>query len=170
MIVRNDNDPSRMLSGRSLDTGAPFDKIIYVVFVRFYIVVFDVVFDVSVGCFVRDRRNSSRLENVLLTEYLSDIPVSHRLVFSGEVKVYIRLLVPLESEECSERDIETFLFHAGAAFRAHLFRHIVARVIFVRLTRPFKMFAFRTYIVRSQRIYFCYAGHRSSKRRSDGSS
>ena len=165
VVVRNDDDTSRMLSGRPLDARAAFHKIVYVVFVSVYMIVFDVVLYISESGLVGYCSYRSGLIYVLFTEDLAHVSVCDRLVFTRKVKVYIRLLVALESEEGSERDVETFFLHACAALRACLLRHIVAYIVFARFVRPLKMPALRTDIVRSERIYLRDACHGGGKRR-----
>ena len=163
MIIRYDNDTARMLSGSPLDAGAALDQIVYVILVGLDIVVFDIVLYISVSSLVSYRSYSTRLEYVLLTEYLTYISVCHRLVFAGKIKVDIRLFVSLESEECSERNVQTFLLHPRSALRTHLFRHVIACIVLIRFIRPFKVLAVRAYVMRRKRIYLCDPRHSSCK-------
>ena len=49
------------------------------------------------------------------------------LIFSGKVKVDIRLLIPLKSKERLKGDIKSILFKGCAAHWAGFVRHIAAR-------------------------------------------
>ena len=166
VVIRNDDDTARMLSGRPLDACAALHKIVYVVFVSVYMIVFDVVLYISEGSLVGDRSYRSGLIYVLFTEDLSHVSVCDRLIFTRKVKVDIRLLVTFESEESSERDVEAFFLHACAALRTCLLRHIIAYIVFARFVRPLNVPALRADIVRRQRINLCDARHGSGKGRS----
>ena len=48
------------------------------------------------------------------------------LIFTGEVQVDIRLLIPLKSKERFKRDIKTVLDQLFAAVRTDLIRHITS--------------------------------------------
>ena len=164
MIIRNDDYAARMLTGGALYTCAAFHQVIDIVLVSVYMIVFDIVLDVSEGSLVSDRRNGAGLIYVLLTEDLSNVSVSYRLVFTRKVEVYIRFFISFEPEECGERDVEAFLFHTGAALRTGLVRHVVADVVFARLIRPLKMPALRANIMRCERVDLRYACHGGCKR------
>ena len=170
VIVRHNYDASGMLPCRPLDAGTALYEIVDIVFIRVYVIILNIVLDITKSSFVSYRRYSSGLENIFLSEYLTYITVSHRLVFTGEVQVYIRFLVPLKSQEGRKGYIQTFLLHPDSAFRAHLLRHVVTCIIFIRLIRPLEMLAGRADIVRSQRIDLSYSRHGCGKGRTYRSS
>ena len=55
------------------------------------------------------------------------------LVFTREVKIDIRLLITLESEESLKRYIKTVLYEFFAAYRTHLIGHVHTRAPCVSL-------------------------------------
>ena len=152
-----------MLAGRALHARAALYQVVHVVPVGADVVVFYVVLYISVRGLVGYRRNRAGLVNVLFSEDLAHVSVSCRLVFTGEVQVNVRLLVALESEECGERYVEAFLFHAGAALGTGLLRHVVAGIVPVRFIRPLEVPALRADIVRRKRIDLRDARHRRGK-------
>ena len=163
VVIRDYNDAARVLARGALYAGASLYQIVYIVFAGIYVIVLNVMLYVAEGGLLSYGSYRAGLVYVLFTEDLSHIPVGHRLVFAREVEVDIRLLVPLESEECGERYVEAFLLHACPAFRTHFLRHVVAYVVFARLVRPLEMLALRADIMRCERINLSYPGHRSRK-------
>ena len=167
---RYDYYPSGMLTRGALYARAAFYKEVDVILADVEVVVLHIVLDITVSCFVGYGSDRACLVNILFAEYLANISVCYRLILACEVQVYVRLFIALESKEGRERNVEAFFFHARAALRTCLVRHVVADIVFARLVRPFKVPALRANIVRRQRIYFRDAGHGRGKRRTYGSS
>ena len=75
------------------------------------------------------------LECMRAAEQHADIRMRSGLVFTGEVKIDIRLLVSLESEECLERYILTVRYEFLTAFRTVLRRKIISGTVFTGIIR-----------------------------------
>ena len=75
------------------------------------------------------------------------------LVFTGEVKIDIRLLVSLESEECLERYILTVRYEFLTAFRTVLRRKIISGTVFTGIIK-LSIVALGASVVRRQRVDF----------------
>ncbi len=73
---------------------------------------------------IRQRSNGSRA--ICLTGSKDNLCILMRkaLIITGEIQVDIRLLIPLESQECLKGDIKPILLKRLAAFRTRLIRHI----------------------------------------------
>ena len=85
-------------------------------------------------------------------EQLLGVPVGAGLVFSGEVQVNIRRLVPLKAQERLKGNVVTVLVHMRPADGAVLFRHIKARAIRA-VGNKFAVLAFGADVMGRQRIY-----------------
>ena len=121
---RKYDNSSRMLSGSPSHTGAALDNTVNLTVTLMYSTFFIIIFHITKGCFLGKCTNGTCLEGLALSENNLCISVSIRLIFSGKVKVNIRFLISLESQECFERNIKSLFLHFGSTFRAYLIRHI----------------------------------------------
>ena len=129
--------------------------------------------------FLRNGTNGPRTEYIFTSENFFNKFVSPRLIFTSEVQVDIRFLIPVESQEGFERNIISFPSHGRSAQRTHLFRHVTSAVVtpvldefVISLARdPFHgTFLIGTQIVRRKRIYLRDPAHGGRERRSYRSS
>ena len=121
---RQNYDSSRMLSGTAPDTRAPLQQAFDLAVSLCCSLALKEVFYVTVCSFFRNRSDGSGFKCLLMAEDHLRVGVCLTLVFSGEVKVDIRLFIPLESEESLEGNIKAVFFHRFAAFRADPGRQI----------------------------------------------
>ena len=158
VIIRADYDAAGMLSGGTLYSRAMRSQSVCFIFVNGYAPLFEVLHNVTESGLIGYCAYCTCLEYILFTEDLAYVAVSHRLIFSCEIKVDIRLLVSVETQEGGERNGESVPLHIRSAYRALLRRHINAAVV-EALIAPFKVFALRAKIMWFQRIYLRYTGH-----------
>ena len=163
VVIRTDNDSARMLSGRPFHARTMLRQTLLFIFVDRNIALFKELRDITISGFFCDRTDRSRLKHVFFTKNSPDIAVGHRLIFSGEVQVDIRLLIALKPKEGRERDRIAVPFHRRAAVRTVQRRHIYAAVVLLHIT-PDNLFAVRTKIMRVKRIDFRNARHRRCER------
>src|SRR4051794_29221094 len=90
-----------------------------------------------------------------------------RLVFSREVQIDIRDLVPLEPKEGLKRDIMPILNERNMAIRTLLIRKVKSRTDGT-IIKEFRLLAFRAYIMRRKRVNLRDFRHRCNERGTDG--
>ena len=81
------------------------------------------------------------------------VGMSSRLIFTGEVKVDIRLLVAVESEERLERNILTVRYQLFAAFGTVLRRQVITGTVLTRIIK-FGIVTLGASVMRRQRVNF----------------
>ena len=163
MVVRADYNAAGMLTCGPLHAGAVRSQSVRLILVDGNPPLLEVFHYVAEGGLVRHRAYGACLEHVLFAEDIAYVAVGHRLVFAGEVKVDIRLFVPVETQEGRKRNGEAVSLHVGAADRALLRRHIDTAVVEV-FVAPLHVLALRAKIVRFKRIYLGDTRHGGSKR------
>ena len=110
---------------------------------------------VAIGCLILHRAYGTGLVGLPLSEQHLRIGVGLRLVISGKIKVYIRLLITLKSKEGLKRYVKTVLYELRPAHRAVPVRHVVARpgaVLLYYIRVKVRKMALRTPVMRRQRI------------------
>ena len=157
---RKYDNSSRMLSGSPSHTGAALDNTVNLTVTLMYSTFLIIIFHIAKGCFLSKCTNGACLEGLALSKNNLCISVGIRLIFSGKVKVNIRFLISLKSQECLERNIKSLFLHFGSTFRAYLIRHITTcHSGILSDLRRIKITVFtiriRTQIVRRQRINLC---------------
>ena len=95
----------------------------------------------------------SGLERMSTAEQYTYIGMRSRLILTGEVKIDIRLLIAVESEERLERDILSVRNELFAAFRTVLRRQVITRTVYTRIIK-FCVIALWTSVMRRQRVNF----------------
>ena len=163
MIVRDYYYSSRMLSGGALDSRTMLSKPVSLIFVYRNPLLLIKLSHISVSSLICDSSHRTGLENILFSEYRTDILMGYGLILSGKVKIYIRFLIAVKAQECGERNGEAVSVHLCAANGAFLRRHIYSAVIHLHISE-LHILTFRAYVMRIQRIYFRDAGHGSRKR------
>ena len=108
LSVRKNDDSSGMLSGRTLysDTSGNYSVDFTVPFT--FALFLEIFFDISVHCLVGKRTYRSGFKCLTLAENNLDVGMGFCLIFTGEIKIDIRLLVTVESQECLERNVKPF--------------------------------------------------------------
>ena len=122
--IRHNYDSTRMLSCGSLNIYAALGKSFNLCMTLGNSSVFAILKHITICSLFRNGTNCSGSEGIILTEDFADISMGSRLIFSGEVQIYIRLLITLESQECFKWYIMSFLFQRCAALRADCIRHV----------------------------------------------
>ena len=122
---KND-DTSGMLSRGSADACAALHDSVYLAVTLAASPLFKVILHVSERRLLRKRTDRACLESLPGAEYNLHIPVCLSLVITGKVKVNIRLLVPLESQEGFKGNVKSFFCQRLSAHRTVLIRHITA--------------------------------------------
>ena len=123
---RQDDDPSRMLSRTSpyscTSGNDPVD------FARSFArsLLFKISFHIAESCFFRQRADRPRPISLSRSKNNFRILMSLALVFTGKIKVNIRLLVPFKSQKGFKRDIKAIFFQRSATDRTLLIRHIAS--------------------------------------------
>ena len=170
---RQNDYASRMLTGRSPNADAALCKPLKLTVLFRNAFILKIMPGQSVGRLFRDRTDRPGLECLSLAEDDLGISLRNPLLIAGEIQVYIRFLVTLESKECLERYIESHFLQGRAADRAIFIRHIRAAAASVSpdlIGIEINVVAFRTQVMRGKRIDLCNVGHGSHKRGTDRSS
>ena len=144
-----------MLTCTTSYTGTALNDSVYLTLSLTYSDSVKVLLNKTVSRLISKRSYGSGSEGLSVAKDNLCIFVGLGLILSGEVKVNIRLLVTLKSKEGLERNIKAVLVHLGSTLRAHLIRHITARVSAVSLNLlriKVRIFAVRTNIVRTQGV------------------
>ena len=121
---------------------------------------------ISEGRLVRQGAYGSRAEGLTLSKDNLRIIMGLALVFTGEVKVDIRLLVSLKSQEGLKGDVKPVLFQRCAAHRAFLVRHIAsghAGELLHFFGIKVIVTALGAMVMGAQRVYLGDSGHGSHK-------
>ena len=104
-VVRNNNDSPGVLSCCTLDTGSALSKTFHLCITIKLPIISLVTLDKAIGSLGSHRTNRSCTEGIFLTKDITHIQVGARLVFSREVQVNIRNLIPIKTKEGLERNI-----------------------------------------------------------------
>ena len=105
-ITRADHDACRMLAGRALHPGYTGGEFFDENIIECQPAVLRVFLDEAIGCFILNACDCAGTEDIVAAEKLFGIFVRDALIVSrGEIKVDIRHLVSVESEENGERDV-----------------------------------------------------------------
>ena len=163
------NDTSRMLSGRTADTGTALNDTVDLAVTLMLSPLLVVILHITESRLFRKGTDCSGLEGLTLSENNLCISVGIRLIFTGEVQVDIRLFISLKTKESLKRNIKTFFVHLCSAFRTDLIRHITSShaCVFFYLRRiEIAVFAIRirAEIMWRQRVYLCDTRHGSRQR------
>ena len=172
---RKYDDTSRMLPCCTPDSSASLYNSINLAVTFMHAALFKIVLHITECSLLRKGTDGSCFEGLAFAKDNLCVSVGICLVFTGEVKVNIRLFISLESKKSFERDIKSFFLHLCSALRANLVRHIASchTCIFLYFRRiKITVFAvrIRAEIMRWQRIYLCDTGHGRCQRRSYRSS
>ena len=162
-----------MLSGRSTHADTTADNTVNLTVSLVDAALLVIILHITKRSLVRKRTDGSRFKRLSLTKDNLRIFMCLTLILSGEVKVDIRLLVSLKSEECLERNIKSFLRQWFAASRTDLIRHIAAAssgIRFYQIRIKITVFTMLAQIMRMQRIYLRDTGHCRDKRTAYGAS
>ena len=171
LTVRQNNDSSRVLPCRPAHPGTSLYNPINFTISLMDAPLFKIIFHIPERCLICQRSDRPRPERMSLSKDYLCIFVRITLIFSGKIKVNIRLLVSLESQKRLKRNIKAFFHQRFPADRTGSVRHIAAcfpqlRVmLYLRRIKIAEM-AFFAIIMRRQRIYLRNSGHRCHKRRS----
>ena len=126
LTVGENHDTSRVLAGGTLNPYAALNQTVYLTSPLGNPVFFKIVFNIAVHRLIRQGTYSPGLEGVAFSEDNLCIFVGLGLVLSGEIQVYIRLLVSLETKEGLKRNVEAVFFKLSAADRTVLIGHVAA--------------------------------------------
>ena len=152
------DDSTRMLAGTAADTGTARQQALDLTVALGDPFIFKIMFHIAVGGLVGHGRYGACLEGLLVAENDLGVGVGFGLVFSGEVEVDIRFLIPLEAQEGLERNIKTILVKLLSAVGALAAGHIDSALTLVfhdqRRVKIGKM-AVCAVIMRRQGIDFC---------------
>ena len=96
-------------------------------------VILEVIIHISKCCLFRNTTYGSRLECLALTEEYLGVCMCLRLILTREVQIDIRLLVSVESKECLEWYIVSFLYKRCSTIRTVSVRHITSAHSRIRL-------------------------------------
>ena len=124
IFLRYNYNTSRMLTCCTLYTCTARNKAVNLCICRdftFFVVIF---FYKAVCCLFCNCTYCTCTENMPFTKKLFNILMCNRLIFSGKVKVDIRLFITLKAEECLEWYIMPVLNHWLSAFRAVFIRQV----------------------------------------------
>ena len=186
-ILRNNDQPSWVLPGCSLDTDKPLCKAIFLGMCSFDSTLFQIFFYVTKRGFFGQCSNGAGTENMIGTEKYFCIFMSFSLILAGEVQVNIRrLFIAGKSKEGLKRNIKAVPTHLGSADRTCLLRHICSATeieLFVETAlrdfgvripadsqrREFRITALRTHVMRRQTVNLCNAGHKGYHTGADAS-
>ena len=86
-----------------------------------------VLFRIADGRFLRHSTDGTGSEHMILSEQLKGIAVGLGLIFAGKVQIDIGYLIPAETQEGLEGNVETVLLVRGSADGAVHVRHIRSR-------------------------------------------
>ena len=167
LAERENYDAAGMLSRRSSHAGASPCEPLHLAAALADPPVLAISQRVSVGRFIRNCCDRSRLERLLMAEDNLCVRMCLRLILAGEVKVDIRLLVPLKAQERLKGDVKPGPHQLLSAIRAHLHRHVHAAlsgVGFHLLRFKIRIVAVLAVIMRRQGIHLRDSGHGSHKR------
>ena len=155
-----------MLSRRLAYAAAAQSKTLHLALVGHPSALFQIASHITQGRLVFDRTDGSRAEYIFRAENLLDELMRHRLIFTGEVQIDIRLFITFESKKDFKRNVVSFFYIRRTAHRADLIRQIYAAVRFV-IFRKFTVLAvrIRTDIMRLKGIYLRNAVHSRGERR-----
>ena len=106
VLLRDNDETARMLAGRALDIDAAGREPVFLGLADGYLALGEILFDVAVGRFFRDRADGSGSENMVGAEHLDAVGVRARLILAREVEVDIRDFIAAEAEEGFKRDVE----------------------------------------------------------------
>ena len=123
---RKYNNTSRMLSCGTADSGASLYNSINLTVTFMHAALFEIVFHITERRLLRKGTDGSCFEGLAFTEDNLCVSVGVCLVFTGEVKVNIRLFISLESKESFERDIKSLFLHLSSTLWTDLVRHIAS--------------------------------------------
>ena len=115
-----------MLSCGTANTGASLYNTVDFTVTFMHTALFKIVLHITERSFLRKSTDGSCFECLALTKDNLCVSVGICLVFTGEVKVDIRLFISLESKERFERNIKSLFLHLRSALRADLVRHIAS--------------------------------------------
>ena len=167
MIGRNDQYSAGMLTGCSLDLKTAGDQIVDLGIGTHSSMLFQIMPDHTVCGLLCQSSHGTGTINMIFTEHFTYIGMSLGLIFSGEVQIDIRFLIPVKSQENFKGDLLSVLFESGTADRTIPFRQV--KTAHTGNSPGFfgikvcKM-TFRAIIMRFQRIDFRNACHRRCKR------
>ena len=123
---RQYDDTARMLARTSSDAGTAGNEPVDLTDSFLYTAVFIIVFYIPVRRLIRQRADRSRTISLPVSENNFRIFMRLTLVFSGKVKIDIRLFIAFESEERFKRNIKSFFLQRRTADRTVFIRHIAS--------------------------------------------
>ena len=165
-VVRDNNDSTRVLSSRPLDSGSSLRQTLnFGVPIELPVVAL-VALDKSIGSLSRNGTNGTSPKGILSTKNIPHVQVSARLILSGEVQINIGYLVPVKTKEGLKWNILTVLAQLVTTLWTVFIRHIKARTIGT-ICDELAVLAFATDIVGRQRINLGNPNHGRDKAGSD---
>ena len=156
------DDPPRMLSGSSSNTGTSLYNTVDFANTFMLTTFFIIIFYISKGCFISQCTNGTGTESLSRTKNNFCITVGLTLIVPREVQVDIRFFVSLKSKECFERNIKSFFCQRLSAHRTISILHVTSNLTgigFYNIRIKIYKVTGWTNIVRGQRIYFCNPRH-----------
>ena len=119
VLLRNDDQSSRMLACGTLDAHAAGSKAVFLGLADGHVALGKIFFCVAVGRFLGHSADGARSKHMVRTEHLHAIGVCARLIFAREVEVNIGHFIAAEAQKRLERDVEAVLVQLFAALGAH---------------------------------------------------
>ena len=121
----------------------------------FFLIIF---FYKSIGRLICYRTYGTSLKHIILAEKLLAVFMSHRLIYTRKIKVYIRNLIAIKAKEYGKRNVMAILDHLSFAYRTPFIWQIIAASIGT-ICHKLTMLAMRASPMRWQRINLCNSSH-----------
>ena len=165
-IVRHDNKPAGVLTGRSSHADAARRQAVDLRVAGSDAVFFEVLFNKAVGGLFRKRADRAGAEDLGLAEHFHRMRMCARLILTREVEIDIGHLAAAVAKEGLKRNVKAVLDVLRAAFRAVLIRHIRAAAV-AAVGDELAVPALRAAVVRRERVDLGNARHIGDERRAD---
>ena len=120
------NDSSRVLACGTPNACASLNYPVDLAVPLVLTMLFKIIFHIAESCFFRKSTDGSRLKGLPFSKNNLCVFMGVCLIFTGKVKVNIRLLVSLKAQEGFKWNVKAFFDHFCAAVRAVFVRHVTA--------------------------------------------
>ena len=124
LILWNYHKSAGMLSCGPLYSGTSLHQSVHFGIMQGKVMILNISFYISESRFIRKGSNGTGFKHMTLSKEHFCVGMGLLLVFSGEVKVDIWFLIPVESKECLKWYVMSVFFHHCAALGAGLIRHV----------------------------------------------
>ena len=163
VFLRNDNYAARVLTRSPLDADAAAYKALHLGAAHGYALALKILCNVAECGLIGKSADGAGAESVTLTEKRFGVFVYIALNVAGEVKVYIRHLIAVESQKSLKGNIVTVAVHVGLAADGAVLWLKVKSGFDAAVRYKLGVLALQAAVVRGQGVYFCDSRHHRGK-------